>query len=271
MIKKLNKGFSIAELLIVMAIISIIAFMGINIGRKNIEKSYNYYFYNTYKSLTLAIADAVSNGVDLTTPPPEGSDDLKPFFKHVSKILGAENSLRIVDGVYQMDCLNGVKYFLAGDDSNDKILHISIRVPYSTHVVNGVSYSHKDVYLLLDFDNLHYGLIPSSQANFANSVSLLDRIDLLPFTVNDNETGKVIREQDCNDNGDCSPIAPKFVNDNARQIGVYSYKDAFCQLYDSLEDYPSPVEGVEFKINCPQSNTQKTTGAIKMLDPLKVF
>ena len=49
MIKKLNKGFSIAELLIVMAIISIIAFMGINIGRKNIEKSYNYYFYNTYK------------------------------------------------------------------------------------------------------------------------------------------------------------------------------------------------------------------------------
>ena len=62
--KKFLKGFSLAELMIVVVIISIIATMGIRISRRGVENAYNYYIYNGYKSLETAINNAVSKKGD---------------------------------------------------------------------------------------------------------------------------------------------------------------------------------------------------------------
>ena len=60
--KNIKKGFTLAELLISIAIISIISTMGIVISKKGMDKAYDYYVYNSYKSISSAIGDAISNG-----------------------------------------------------------------------------------------------------------------------------------------------------------------------------------------------------------------
>ena len=60
--KQLKKGFSLSELLIALAIISIISVLGITISKKGMEKAYNQYIYNAYSSIQYAIADARNQG-----------------------------------------------------------------------------------------------------------------------------------------------------------------------------------------------------------------
>jgi prepilin-type N-terminal cleavage/methylation domain-containing protein len=60
--KRFKTGFSLAEVLLTLAIVSIIATIGFTMSRKGIEKAYNGYIYNGYNSLTIAIAEAKARG-----------------------------------------------------------------------------------------------------------------------------------------------------------------------------------------------------------------
>jgi prepilin-type N-terminal cleavage/methylation domain-containing protein len=60
--KRFKTGFSLAEVLLTLAIVSIIATIGFTMSRKGIEKAYNGYIYNGYNSLTIAIAEANGRG-----------------------------------------------------------------------------------------------------------------------------------------------------------------------------------------------------------------
>lgn len=60
--KRFKTGFSLAEVLLTLAIVSIIATIGFTMSRKGIEKAYNGYIYNGYNSLTIAIAEANARG-----------------------------------------------------------------------------------------------------------------------------------------------------------------------------------------------------------------
>ena len=64
--KFFKKGFSLAEILIALGIISIISTMGITIARKGIDRAYNLYVYSSYKGIQEAIniANAEANDSD---------------------------------------------------------------------------------------------------------------------------------------------------------------------------------------------------------------
>ncbi|MBO5737806.1 prepilin-type N-terminal cleavage/methylation domain-containing protein [bacterium] len=83
--KRFKTGFSLAEVLLTLAIVSIIATIGFTMSRKGIEKAYNGYIYNGYNSLTIAIAEANArgfafNGVNLGDPEAEKQTDEKYGF-----------------------------------------------------------------------------------------------------------------------------------------------------------------------------------------------
>ena len=89
--KKFKKGFSLAELLIALAIISIIAIMGLNITKKSAENAYNLYIYSGYSAIQSAIADASCRGYKADDCA-EGSlsgDNTCTFIKHIKKLLVA--------------------------------------------------------------------------------------------------------------------------------------------------------------------------------------
>ncbi len=50
--RKIHKpAFSLAELLIAMGIIAVVATMGVSISKKGVERAYNQYFYTGYNGL----------------------------------------------------------------------------------------------------------------------------------------------------------------------------------------------------------------------------
>ena len=59
---KKTKGFSLAEVLIALAIVSIIATLGFTIAKKGIEDAYNLYIYTAYSSMQKVIIDANKRG-----------------------------------------------------------------------------------------------------------------------------------------------------------------------------------------------------------------
>ena len=59
--KKFNKGFSLAEVLIAVGIMSVLATVGFNLTKKNLDLAYNAYVYNGLSSMSLALRDAKRN------------------------------------------------------------------------------------------------------------------------------------------------------------------------------------------------------------------
>ena len=57
--KKVKSGFSLAEVLIALAIISVIATMGFSIAKKGIANAYQGYYYAGYQGMDSAIKIAV--------------------------------------------------------------------------------------------------------------------------------------------------------------------------------------------------------------------
>ena len=81
--KNIKKGFTLAELLISIAIISIISTMGIVISKKGMDKAYDYYVYNSYKSISSAIGDAISNNYKI-----DDDDKWDEFLVHIASLFG---------------------------------------------------------------------------------------------------------------------------------------------------------------------------------------
>ena len=79
--KKIKKGFSLAEILIAVGIISVIATIGFSITTKGIDKAYDLYIYNGYNSLTNAINDVNARELILDT-----SSVDTPFFVHLTDL-----------------------------------------------------------------------------------------------------------------------------------------------------------------------------------------
>ena len=56
--KNSKKGFSLAEVLISVGIVSVIATLGFSVARTNLDRAYNMYVYTGAKYLSDAITDA---------------------------------------------------------------------------------------------------------------------------------------------------------------------------------------------------------------------
>ena len=62
--KNIKLGFSLAEVLISVGIISVIATLGLPIAQKNIDQAYNKYVYTGAEALSLALEDAENRNIE---------------------------------------------------------------------------------------------------------------------------------------------------------------------------------------------------------------
>lgn len=249
MIKKGKKGFTLAELLICIAIISVIAAMGMVVSKKGVERAYDFYVYNSYKSISSAIGEAITNGCSLDTLL-SSPENLETFYNNIITAFNLTSDPTIQNNTITFSTTQNVTYFIT-QIQQESLLLINIYIPGPNKA--------RQLVFLFDPTLPEYGLIPASQGGLV----VVDRIDLLPFTINDDTTGKIANVLNENE----TTFSVKFLDESNKSRQKYSYKDAFCELYDGQNLYKN--EDISFEIIC--NNTNKKKGALKVLDPKKVF
>ena len=252
--KNTKKGFTLAELLISIAIISIISTMGIVISKKGMDKAYDYYVYNSYKTISSAIGDAISNNYKID------DDGWVPFLEYIRDLFGGsiyDYSIYLDERYSFISLKNGVVYKFNNDDKG----HIRILLPSANSKGRILDF-------YLDPEHYEYGLIPASNEAYNDSLSVLNRMDLLPFTIDDGVTGKIVSRLIKDDDDSYSFDAPDYLDEKKKAIERYSYKEAFCKLYGSYDG--KTIDYAEFKINCG-GITSSNKGVLRLLNPKKVF
>lgn len=255
--KKL-KGFSLAELLITLGIISIIATMGIQISKKGFERAYNYYFYTSYKGVQTILLDCKRKNKELNT---------NTWMDYIRNNLATHENVPISS--MQIDTSNGnntpfgygitmplgfnnvyigfkstVEYI-----SSEKCYRFIVSIP----APNGK----RNLFELLYFPDLEGGvLIPSPKENAEkNIVSLLNRPDLLPTYVDDGEVARVRNTYD--------PATGNYIIDSSsyKKPKIQSYKDTYCNVIGKN------LTGI---ITCPAGSPDEE-GTIRIANPKKIF
>lgn len=254
--KNIKKGFTLAELLISIAIISIISTMGIVISKKGMDKAYDYYVYNSYKTISSAIGDAISNNYKID----DNKEDWEAFLIYISDLFGgskSEFSIDLDERYSFISLKNGVVYKF----NNTHKGHIRILLPSANSKGRILDF-------YLDPDHYEYGLIPASNEAYNDSLSVLNRIDLLPFTIDDGEKGKIASR--LNEDNLSSFDAPDYLDKGHKAIERYSYKKAFCNIYGTYTNTNNPIDFAVFKIDCDGEDPSEK-GVLRLLNPKKVF
>ena len=245
---KLSKlGFTMAELLLCIAIIGIVSAMGMTITKKGTEKAYNLFYYTGYVNAYNAIADAVAGG-DTSMTQTYGADGkvvnsvIPALVKHFAKCFNVEESDITWNPLtgYQISAGNGITYYLYPYPNS--FLAICMKVPTSS----GTS-KYVQLYYVLSTNEL----IPGNNDN-TSFCPIQNRRDLLAAYVDD---GKVGRNNVMNR------------SNWQYQRPVYgSYKDAYCSVYGASAKVPVA------KLDCSTGFTNISagrTGVIKIADPRK--
>ncbi len=252
--KNLKKGFSLAELLIAIAIISVIAIMGTSIAKNNIERAYNLYVYTGFKGLQDGIADANSQGINMASPS-EMAGHLYNLFTN------KEASISPTNGYYKVTASNNIQYniYTDSDTVNDlgTIYYIAMQIPY----VKKKDSSTQTVCLqYIDSSKTAFALYPvdefkSSCSTSASFSAIQDRIDLLPFYIDDGFTGR---------------YAPDINNNNDKKMKYYkktfySFREAACKSRGDLD-----LDNAN--ISCDDYNAvADAVGFLRVENPRKAF
>ena len=279
--KKMLKGFSLAELLIAMAIIAIIATLGVSISKQGIENAYNAYWYTGYKGLYDSITETALGGESLLrieNPRDPFGRILLPvrrinpaFIDSMASLLDIRrNNIQWENGNVTLIAPNGIRYMitiplgifvqsndLAKQYSNVFIITMTIPQAKGRNVLRQTQF----VYVPEYENGL---LIPYTQN--ANSLDLQNRKDLLPFYPDDGRVGRVIRSL----NG----------TSTFRKRSFYSFREVYCKRYQSNAE----LLGRATIINCNAYNNPQGiqipavnmanglgTSIIKFENPRKVF
>ena len=266
--KKLKKGFSLAELLIALAIISIIAIMGLNITKKSAEKAYNLYIYTGYSAIQNAIADATSKGYKFYPDCPiDITNNTCKIIDHIEKVLKAEN---ITSTSYtnkrEFKTQNGIIYtfeLTGSGTSRPYDCKIYMTYPVVKYRKNNIVYSHRVVITYLHQNTHSDGgypvLLPESEIDTdlpLEQTLLQDRVDLLPFYLDNGKNGKILTDYNENNN----TLKPRM--DKYERLNFLSFRQAFCKQYDTRTMNP--------KINC-NGYAKEEEAVIRVANPRKVF
>ena len=199
--KKLTqKGFSLAEILIALAIISVISTLGFSIAKKGIEDAYQGYFYTGYNGLYTALSIAKEDYY--TNPPNLDIKDLSPYYKAPEFVIHLKKILNLTDtpGTNEATAPNGVKYTFIrrgnGSDDTPPLVDITMEVPsVKTDIINSNSRTVELIYTgthLISKVSIPY----NNNKLKSGYVDIGNRLDLVAF-----ECVKKIAQvvHDCND------------------------------------------------------------------------
>ncbi len=245
--KFLEKGFSLSEILIALAIISVIATMGFSIAQKGIANAYQGYYYTGYLGMNTALNIAykeiyVDDYKDKEIY--QAQDKIQGnFLMHVKTSLSLKKDDCKSEDLNSIDCQyiapNGIKYHLSQDRDINKvdcrknpgIINIIMYVPsVKTKEVNqtyrkvGLTYNYEEEFL-----KPWVGRNPEAQSLTDDDykdgwISLHDRIDLLAFSYHNGcsqYTLKDITNPETPDDHDF-----EIVENNCSPPQYASYKDA---------------------------------------------
>ena len=247
MIKIFKQGFSLAELLIVMAIIAIVTAMSFTIAKKGIKNAYNLFFYTGYNGIYEAIGDAIDYGYDITDGELESND----FIKHIVKILSAEQTDD--NSAVKITAPNGISYTIAYDSAytyegtSGSIYKIVMQIPYQKE-----SETASPLVTLYYFTNLFNGILaPEAEINSNNNINLQSRKDLLPFYIDNGSVGRAIEVSDG---------VYKY-----EKTTYYSFRQAYCSLYGTM------TFNSKTYVNCSGSSSGSQKGLLKAISPQKIF
>ena len=286
--KIINKGMTLAEVLIALAIAAIIATIGFTFAQKSAERAYDLYVYTGYKGLHDAFSEARYEGLGLNNEFLGANSCNNRFISTVSELLSAECrndrfSITLDDlpagnnGVILRAPNNiwyEIVYYDVDQNGTDHLFLIDMSVPsqrYSYIDNNGNNViSNRHTYRFFYSQNQSNYIIPS---NYIDDLDMngqqrdryrfvLDRPDVLPFYIDDGLVGRV------------RPTAGG--NYQYQRIQPSSFRQAFCETR-GLRFYGKPdtnyfsyqIPGIAQNFcNGIQSNIR--TGILKPLDPRKV-
>ncbi len=252
--KSIKKGFSLAEVLIALTIVSIIATLGFTIAKKGIEDAYNLYIYTAYSSMQKVIIDANKRG--------DGAEN--NYDKFVERIISTFSSEKDEDNstasATRFKTSNNVQFEISKLGKYESVLdgreHSIISIKMILPSVRKASKENCTLSFVYRPQYPQEGLVPyTSLITEVNDINLNERRDLLPFYIDGNKN-----------------------NTGSKKKKYYSYEDAYCRVIDSYAndntyDSFSDIETISDKIkfNCNISDNEKTFGAIKVANPRKIF
>ena len=196
--KKLTqKGFSLAEILIALAIISVISTLGFSIAKKGIEDAYQGYFFSGYNgmytALNIAKEDIYTNPTKHIKNDYDSYQKADLFVKHVQKILNLT-----LEGSDEYIAPNGIKYKITKKNiTSPPNLNIDMYVP--SVKTDDIDKNYRIVKLVYQNGKLSSNA-PSNgytSAQLKNGyVDIGNRIDLVTFECT-KKTGHIV--YDCNE------------------------------------------------------------------------
>ena len=282
--KKLyKKGFSLAEILIALGIISIISTMGMTIARKSIDRAYNLYIYSSYKGISEAINIAnaditnTNNALDYSNPFGLKNSLIDSLTNYANSILGtlsASDDVVATGDQISFNVPNGVSYRIIKSDCTSRCdatlgPTTSFEQDHSANYVIAVTIPQRKTRdtstatycLLYQTNSPHELLIPINSgvdddgtrvcATSDSLSNLASRIDLLPFFVDTGIEGRVLRT---GQNG-----ATEY---NRRRFR--SFERAYCEVFGQNIEY----NGTEI-IECPIQLTdeERGLGSVLLISP----
>lgn len=296
----LKSGFTLAETLLAIGIISVVATIGFSFAQKGIERAYNQYYFTGYEGISLAIQDAEAQGRGIHDT--NSFDIRNDFLTHIADLFGVRdfdadnacenenigsNDVRVCTIIapnkisYQI-FLDGQREEDTDGDGNDEDLpNYTIRMdvpapkqadgntfsrvclaylPYDTY---GKNANEGGAPLLIPFQGTTPSA-PDQDPSCSSSVDIVNRTDLLPFYLDDGEVGRVV-------GGIYRPIEVTTISDALRAV-FKAYNTANPTTTDGQ---PDPTYGVIngqviFAENCLDNN-EHGNKTIRYISPLKAF
>ena len=259
MIEKKN-GFSLAEVLVALGIISIIATAVFSITKRGIEKAYDYYVYTGYKAISDAFALARNDGTNLIYS--SGTNNSANFGNFIKEILNGEDIPQVSSNdVFRFKTNNGISYnmYVVGDSEHTgTIFEIKMQIPSNKWVDNNGNIQTKKTacFRYAESDELIDIIVPYESSLLCESSygNLATRKDLLPFYLDDGRVGRTI---------------PNGTTVSYEKRKSLSFSEIVPNLYNTGR--PEENELINLGINCPYGNPTRNNGAIRLANPRKVF
>ena len=233
--KILKTGFSLAEILLTLGIVAVIATLGFTATKKSIDNAYNLYIYTGYKGLTDAIFNANYKGLRIL-------DDLNnsgDFLDDIRSTLSADREEN------RIDAPNGVSYiFSQGEVEADPKYHtITFIVPSKKFVGNNATQESLSFELRYYYDPFNIILPVTGIDTNGSGINIFTRRDLLPFYIDNGRVGRRI--------------------DNVYQPKEYlSWQEAWCRVRNSI--------GLDVN-NDGCAGIPPSNGILRVENPRKIF
>lgn len=255
--KKIKFGFSLAELLIALAIVAVVATMGFSITKRGIERAYTLYWYTGFMGIYEAFSDAILNDYSLNN---ETNDSLETsdFIDHVVYILNAE----IIDEPdiegCRFDAPNGTIYRVKYEPN----LEYTTEEPGATIYHKAVLIAmfppqpredKKGAFLCYLPDYNGGTLFPIDNVGGDSNIKLQDKIELLPTYIDDGSVGRVIK----NDDNKYSYTPPTYD----------TYKRNYCKIYGEIVATQNDHD-ITY-LSCQGIDERSSLGILRFADPRK--